>query len=68
MTEREKKLRRLNALGLLLCSSGALCPVLMHRYAWPDWALRCVGVGLMAGIALVSFTTVSLWRQRNGRD
>ena len=60
----EKRMRRLWAAAMLLCSVGGLGTALASHLAAPDWVVRCLGVCALAGIGLVSFTTARLMRKR----
>ena len=60
----EKRMRRLGAAAMLLCAVSGLGTALASRLAAPDWVVRCFGICAMAGIGLLSFTTVRLMRKR----
>ena len=60
----EKRMRRLWAAAMLLCSVGGLGTALASHLAAPDWAVRLLGICAIAGIGLVSFTTVRLMRKK----
>lgn len=62
--KQEKHVRRLWATAMILCPAGGLGTALASRLAAPDWVVRCLGVCALAGIGLVSFTTVRLMRKR----
>lgn len=62
--KQEKRMRRLWAAAMIFCPLGGLGTALASRLAAPDWVVRSLGVCAMAGIGLVSFTTVRLMRKR----